>query len=89
MVNGEKMTIKQCAEIGLINNYTNFIHIRNRRIRGVKRRSEYLREQEEQTNKKKDVLRKELEINPNLSIRELARKTGISKSAVQRLRVQL
>ena len=53
-----------------------------RRAQGVKPREEYLSEAE----KKRAMIRKAIEENPELSIRALAKKTGFAKSAIQRVK---
>lgn len=57
----------------------------SRRAQGVKPREEYLSEAE----RKRMEIRKAIEENPQLSVRALAKKTGLSKSAIQRVKAAL
>ncbi|WP_019244560.1 MULTISPECIES: AsnC family protein [Bacillus] len=60
-----------------------------RREQGVKPREEYLKDKQKETNEKKFIIKEALDADPNLSIRKLAEITGLSKSAVQRLKKQI
>lgn len=60
-----------------------------RRAAGVIPREEYIKAEKAKTESKLELIRKALEENPTMSIRKLAEKTGLSKSAVQRLKAQL
>lgn len=53
-----------------------------RRAQGVKPREEYLSEAE----KRREIIQKAIEENPEMSIRALAKKTGMSKSHIQRVK---
>lgn len=57
----------------------------SRRAQGMKPREEYLSEAEQ----KRLEIRKAIEENPQLSVRALAKKTGLSKSAIQRVKAAL
>lgn len=57
----------------------------SRRAQGVKPREEYLSEAEQ----KRIEIRKAIEENPQLSVRALAKKTGLSKSAIQRVKAAM
>lgn len=57
----------------------------SRRAQGMKPREEYLSEAEQ----KRMEIRKVIEENPQLSVRALAKKTGLSKSAIQRVKAAL
>lgn len=56
---------------------------------GMLPREEYLKQQQDETEKKLAMIKKELKENPKASIRTLAEKTGLSKSAVQRLKAKI
>lgn len=60
-----------------------------RRAAGMMPREEYLMKEKEKTDSKLELIRKELQADPTISIRKLAEKTGLSKSAVQRLKARL
>lgn len=60
-----------------------------RRKKGMKTREEYLEAEKAKTTSKLDMIRQAIEECPEISIRKLAEKTGLSKSAVQRLKAQL
>lgn len=57
----------------------------SRRAQGMKPREEYLSEAEQ----KRILIRKAIEENPQMSVRALAQKTGLSKSAIQRVKASL
>lgn len=60
-----------------------------RRKKGIKPREVYLESEKEKTDAKLQLIRSAMEECPGISIRKLAEKTGLSKSAVQRLKAQL
>ena len=60
-----------------------------RRRNGMVSREEYLQQQKQQTMSKLEIIRSYMEEDPKISIRKLAEKTGMSKSAIQRLKAQL
>lgn len=61
----------------------------SRREAGMMPREEYLQKAKSETDAKLDMIRQALQEDPTISIRKLAEKTGISKSAVQRLKSRL
>ncbi|MBO5259974.1 MAG: winged helix-turn-helix domain-containing protein [Agathobacter sp.] len=60
-----------------------------RRKNGMLPREEYLKQQKEQTDSKLEIIRAYIEKDPKISIRKLAQETGMSKSAIQRLKARL
>lgn len=60
-----------------------------RRSKGMKEREEYIHSEKEKTDAKLQILLDAIEEDPQISIRKLAEKTGMSKSAVQRLKARL
>lgn len=60
-----------------------------RRKNGMLPREEYLKQQKEQTDSKLEIIRTHIEKDPKISIRKLAQETGMSKSAIQRLKARL
>ena len=60
-----------------------------RRAAGMMSREEYLKKEAQKTISKQELIKRELEKNPQISIRKLAEKTGMSKSAIQRLKAKL
>lgn len=60
-----------------------------RRKKGIKPRAEYLQQAKSETDAKLELIRQALQEDPTMSIRKLAEKTGLSKSAVQRLKALL
>ena len=56
-----------------------------RRAQGVRPREEYLSE----ADRKREIIRKAIEKNPEMSIRALAKETGMSKSNIQRVKADL
>lgn len=57
----------------------------SRRAQGVKPREVYLSE----ADRKRESIRKAIEENPEMSVRSLAKKTGMSKSAIQRVKATM
>lgn len=60
-----------------------------RRSKGMLEREAYLHSEKEKTDNKLQMLQEAIAENPRISIRKLAEKTGLSKSAVQRLKARL
>lgn len=60
-----------------------------RRKHGIKPREEYLQIEAQKTLSKLERVKRALEESPSLSVRKLAEKTGLSKSAVQRLKAKI
>lgn len=60
-----------------------------RRKNGVREREEYLQTEKQKTDAKLQLIRETIQEQPDISLRKLAEKTGLSKSAIQRLKAQL
>lgn len=60
-----------------------------RRKKGVVERETYLQTEKEKTEAKLQLIRQAMQEQPDISIRKLAERTGLSKSAVQRLKPQI
>ena len=57
-----------------------------RRISGIRTKEERLAEEHKKVMDKVEIIKKELECNPDLSFRKIAQNTGIPKTTVQRLK---
>lgn len=77
---GEEVMAKELSE-KTGEKYCTIIKRQNRRKTGMKSRTEYLAEAE----RKKMAVEDALKRDPNLSIRSIAKETGLSKSAVHRI----
>ena len=60
-----------------------------RRSKGMVEREVYLHSEKEKTDSKLQLIKDAIAEDPQISIRKLAEKTGMSKSAVQRLKAKL
>ena len=61
----------------------------NRRKNGMLEREVYLHNEKEKTDTKLQMIREAIAEDPQISIRKLAERTGLSKSSVQRLKARL
>lgn len=82
--NGKKMTLRQWADSSH-SNYPTMLKEHQRRVAGVKPREEYLSE----ADKKRAMVKQAIADNPDLSVRALSDKIGISKSQIQRVKASL
>lgn len=84
IVNGERMTLKQAAEV-TGQKYCTLLKRAKREKKGTITRSEYLQKAKE----RREAVIKAVQENPTLSTRKIAAITGVNRTTVQRIKASM